>query len=165
MITYIRIFLVLCAVFCCAGASARAETPFYRRSAQLIEEAAALDGSAMVFQGEVVGHILRCGNYAWVNVYDGDNAIGVWCPLYMSEPIKRTGSYSMRGDWVAVSGVFHRECREHGGDLDIHALRIEVLRSGSSIKHDVLPLKRKFAITCLVLALMCGLFVMVRKKA
>ncbi|MBU4305790.1 MAG: DNA-binding protein [Candidatus Omnitrophica bacterium] len=136
----------------------------YRRSAQLIEQALELDESTVVFKGEVVGHILPRGNYAWLNVYDGDNAIGVWCPLYMAALIKHTGSYSMRGDSVALSGVFHRECREHAGELDIHALTLEVVRSGSSIKHDVSPLKRKFAITLLVLVLMCGLFVMVRKR-
>ncbi|MHB8896748.1 MAG: hypothetical protein ACYC99_16460 [Candidatus Geothermincolia bacterium] len=38
--------------------------------------------------------------------------------------------YKYKGSTVRVVGVFHRACEQHGGDTDIHADAVEVLRKG-----------------------------------
>ena len=43
----------------------------------LIENAGSFDGKTVTFRGEVIGVMPR-GDFAWVNILDGDYAIGVW---------------------------------------------------------------------------------------
>jgi len=90
-------------------------------SEELINNAKLFDGKSVVYIGEVIGDIMVRGEYAWVNVNDGKNAIGVWIGKDLVKDIAYTGSYKFKGDVVEVSGIFHRACLQHGGDLDIHA--------------------------------------------
>lgn len=100
-------------------------------STELINNAKQLDGQQVVFEGEAVGEVMVRKNFAWLNLNDGANAIGVWlsAPLAKST-VFYTGSYNAKGDWLEVDGTFHRSCPEHGGDLDIHAQAIRKIRSG-----------------------------------
>ena len=45
------------------------------------------------------------------------------------------GDYRNEGDAVRVTGEFHAACREHGGDMDIHATGLEVVREGHAVTH------------------------------
>jgi len=90
-------------------------------SAELIDNAKQFDGKTVVYIGEVIGDIMIRGEYAWVNVNDGKNAIGVWINKDLIKDIHYMGSYKFKGDVVEVSGTFNRACLQHGGDLDIHA--------------------------------------------
>ena len=90
-------------------------------SDELINNAKLFDGKSVIYIGEVVGDIMIRGEYAWINVLDGKNAIGIWAGKDLIKGIAYTGSYKFKGDVVEVSGVFHRACLQHGGDLDIHA--------------------------------------------
>lgn len=100
-------------------------------SNDLIEKAKEYDNKKISYSGEVIGDIMKRGDYAWINVSDGNNAIGVWLPSTETSMITRVGSYSVKGDTVRVIGTFHRACSRHGGDMDIHADNIEVLQPGS----------------------------------
>ena len=99
-------------------------------STDLIEDAKALDGQAVVYGGEVIGDVLPRGDHTWLNISDGVNAIGIWLETQAVDPSTTPGRYGQQGDTVRVTGVFHRACREHGGDMDIHALRIDTLAKG-----------------------------------
>jgi hypothetical protein len=96
----------------------------------LINRAREYDDQVITYQGEVVGDVMRRGDFAWVNLHDGKNAIGVWVPLHLIDQIVYTGSYKSRGDTLLVKGIFQRACPQHGGDLDIHAQQILKVASG-----------------------------------
>ena len=102
-------------------------------STELINNAKLYDGKIVTYEGEVIGDIMVRGEYAWVNVNDGQNAIGIWLDNNLTKDISYTGSYKSRGDLVEISGVFQRACLEHGGDLDIHAQAFRKVRQGRLI--------------------------------
>ena len=118
---------------------------------QLIEAGSEYDGKTVVFQGEVVGEIMKRRGGCWVNVNDGQDSIGVWMPWDMSEAIKFTGSYRFKGDIVRVKGVFHYSCPDHGGDLDLHADSLQVMQPGWQHKQNIIPAKRDLLILLTVL--------------
>lgn len=106
-------------------------------SKALIENAKLLDGKKVTYRGEAVTAIMKRGDHAWVNVNDGDNAIGIWCKGSILETVKFLGDYKHSGDILEVEGMFNRACSAHGGELDIHANRVKVLKTGFSIKEKV----------------------------
>ena len=108
-------------------------------STDLIEQSQSLDGLTITYTGEVIGDIMQRGAYTWINVSDGTNAIGVWTPTALLGDIQLAGRYATRGDVVTVTGVFNKACREHGGDLDIHALQIVLISKGYSTTHAINP--------------------------
>ncbi len=99
-------------------------------SADLISEAEQYDGKTVLYTGEVVGDVMLRGTHAWVNIHDGVNSIGVWVSRESAAGISVVGGYKFRGDTVAVAGTFFRACREHGGDMDIHADSLSVVSPG-----------------------------------
>ena len=132
---FIGLFLLMLVAPCALG-EAQAVT-----STQLIEEASALDGQPVTFTGEVVGDIMRRGDYTWLNLSDTVNAMGVWIPTALVGDIHTAGRYAAHGDEVRIQGVFHRACKEHGGDMDIHATQITLLSPAYATPHTVQPVR------------------------
>jgi hypothetical protein len=99
-------------------------------SSELINNAKLYDGKTVVYSGEAIGDIMLRGDYAWANLNDGQNAIGIWLPKNLITDITYSGSYKSKGDWLEVTGTFQRACVLHGGDLDIHAQAIRKISSG-----------------------------------
>ncbi|RJO65413.1 MAG: DNA-binding protein [Candidatus Omnitrophota bacterium] len=120
-------------------------------SVDLVSNAAKFDNTRISYEGEAIGDIMYRGNFAWVNLRDGANAIGVWLEGSAAKTIQRTGSYQSKGDWVEVVGIFHRACPLHGGDLDIHAETIRIVRSGRAYAEKFNIRKRNFALVLLVI--------------
>jgi hypothetical protein len=106
-------------------------------SADLINRSREYDAKPVTYAGEVIGEIMRRGEFAWVNINDGENSLGVWINAALIQDINFKGSYKTRGDSVEVTGVFHRACPEHGGDLDIHAQSLRKTASGRAIKEKL----------------------------
>ncbi|HNW38845.1 MAG TPA: DNA-binding protein [Candidatus Omnitrophota bacterium] len=106
-------------------------------SNQLIINGKEYDGKLIAFSGEVIGDVMLRGDFAWVNINDGENALGVWMPAAAAKEIGFTGNYKSRGDNWEVVGVFHRACLEHGGDLDIHAQSLRKISAGRIIKEKL----------------------------
>jgi len=131
-------------------------------SRELINKAKELDGQIVKYKGEVIGDILRRGNYAWVNVNDGQSAIGIWCKLNDIKDIRFIGKYKSRGDIVLVEGVLNRTCREHGGDLDIHANKITVVEPGFYLFHPIIRSRVILSLVLFFLTLMAGIFYKLR---
>jgi len=106
-------------------------------SAELINNVKQYDGKLVVYEGEVIGDVMLRGEYAWINVNDGKNAIGIWIKKELIKDVIYTGSYKEKGDLVEITGKFNRSCVEHGGDLDIHAQSITKISSGNKTPHLV----------------------------
>jgi LPXTG-motif cell wall-anchored protein len=106
-------------------------------STELIEKGASYDGKQVEFTGEAIGDPMSRGDHLWLNVSDGANAIGVWVARAALPAIRHFGTYRARGDVLRIQGVFHRACAEHGGDMDLHAVTIAVVRPGAATTEEV----------------------------
>jgi hypothetical protein len=127
-------------------------------SAELINNAKSYDVKIVSYAGEVIGDIMVRGDYAWINVHDGEAAIGVWLPAALIKGIKHTGGYRLRGDWVEVSGIFENTCPQHGGDLDIHAKSLKIIKQGFVKAETIDQAKVK---TAIILFIVCFLVIVV----
>jgi hypothetical protein len=141
-----RISGVIAAVFC-LGVFVNLAWAQSVSSKELIDNAKNYDGKIVLFQGEAIGEIMKRGGFAWININDGENAIGVWAPITLLKDIFLTGNYRQKGDLVEVSGVFNKNCPEHGGDLDIHAREIRKVSKGRQIPERINFCKARFALT------------------
>ena len=117
----------------------------------LIEKAFAMENKEVTVQGETIGEALERDEYAWININDNTNAIGVWVKLDELTQIKYYGDYKNKGDIVKVTGVFHRACTEHGGDVDIHCSKIEIVETGHPM-NDLISSHKIIITLSLVLA-------------
>lgn len=122
-------------------------------SNELLKGAREHDNKPVIYSGEAIGEVMQRGEFVWVNINDGDNAIGIWVSAALEKEINFTGSYKSQGDIVEISGVFHRACTEHGGDLDIHAQTLRKISDGKMIGHKFDSFKVK-----LILSLLGALF-------
>jgi len=118
-------------------------------SAALIENASAWDGHSISFAGEAVGEAMARGDHAWLHVNDDayqvrnlgggrplagyNSGQAIWAPVELARRVRLFGDYRNEGDVVRVTGEFHAACREHGGDMDIHATGLEVVREGHAV--------------------------------
>ena len=137
-------------------------------STDLINNAKQYDGKIVNYEGEVIGDVMVRGENAWVNLNDTKNAIGIWLPAKTTKEISYTGNYKTKGDIIKVEGIFHRSCIEHGGDLDIHAKNITIVKKGYKIEETISPVKIKivmaFLIICLTLAVIYFIRLFYSKK-
>ena len=145
-----------------AGAEEGAAGPAKVGAKALIADPRAYDGREILFEGEAIGDPMRRGDHFWVNVLDADAALGVYAPLADLGAMGVFGSSRAKGDLVLVRGVFHRACPDHGGDMDIHATSIAVVRPGHATPHPVDALK--LALAPLSIALAAGLYFVWRKR-
>jgi hypothetical protein len=104
---------------------------------QLISESHDFDKKTIIIEAEVILEVLERGDHAWINVNDGTNAIGVYLPIEMTEEIKVFGDYNHRGDIVSITGVFSRNCDEHGGEIDIHATSLKIVERGFVVTNEI----------------------------
>ncbi len=110
-------------------------------SIELIEKAKELNGRKLNYRGELVTAILNRGEYSWINLNDGSNAIGVWCKSSLLGGVKFAGDYKNRGDIIEVNGTLNRACSIHNGELDIHADTVKIVKKGHSLVRAI-DLKR-----------------------
>jgi hypothetical protein len=123
----------------------------------LIEHSLTLDHQTVTVEAEVIGEVLERGDHAWINVNDGTNAIGIYLRLDQTTQLKVFGDYFNVGDKVEVQGIFERSCIEHGGEMDIHAISIRVIKTGHPIAHTISAWKFVLSIILLSIALI-GLY-------
>ena len=116
-------------------------------SLELINKAKAYDGRVVAYEGEVIGDVMSRGNFSWINLYDGQNAVGCWVGSSLAKDIVYTGSYRTKGDLLEVIGIFYRSCPEHGGDLDIHVQVLRKIKSGRAVSGKISSEKKEFALT------------------
>jgi hypothetical protein len=147
-------------------------------SSDLIENSGKFDGQVVIFRGEVVGDILRRGEYAWITVNDdaysrhpvreggklvgGNQGFGIWVPVEETREIRYIGGYKRRGDIVEIVGIFNQSCPQHGGDMNIHALELSVIEPGRYFQ-QILNLRRAL-VALLLMALSLTMFWLSRWK-
>lgn len=112
-------------------------------SNELLKNAKQYDGKPVTYSGEAIGDVMLRGEFAWVNINDGNNAIGAWMSAALAKEINFTGTYKSQGDTLEITGIFHRACLEHGGDLDIHAQKLRKLAGGKMVNQKIDFLKVK----------------------
>jgi len=120
-------------------------------SSELINNARQYDGKIVIYKGEVIGDVMIRGEFAWINVSDGINTIGIWSKKDLVKDILYTGKYKSKGDIIEVKGVFHRACLEHGGDLDIHAEELRKIDNGIATEEKTDIAKRNKAFLLLLI--------------
>lgn len=99
----------------------------------------ALDGATVSFSGEVVGDVMNADEgRKWVNLLATDGScIGVLVDDEMAKRISNKGDYSTTGTTLQVRGIYSIDCKEHQGELDVHAIDVRVLDPGGDIEHYV----------------------------
>ncbi|MHB1135281.1 MAG: hypothetical protein ACYCXR_03655 [Coriobacteriia bacterium] len=146
-----RLLLMLLIVAACVGLPSAAEAADVSSTA-LIEEPAVWDGRVVTFTGEAVGEAMARGDEVWLHLNDdaytdGSIATGAEPQGYNSglpvvvaaqdaEIVTVFGDYRHQGDIVQISGIFNAACPEHGGDMDVHADKISVVRAGATLIHS-----------------------------
>jgi hypothetical protein len=103
----------------------------------LIENGKALDGKTVTINGEAIGDMMKRGDYSWLNISDGSNAIGIWGETSIINKVTTLGNYKQKGDMVEIQGEFHRACSEHGGDMDIHITNLSVIEKGRKVSQPI----------------------------
>lgn len=122
-------------------------------STALIEEPAAWDGHLVTFTGEAVGEAMARGGEVWLHLNDDaytetsiaggaapqgyNSGLAVVVAAQDAEVVTVYGDYRHRGDTVRISGIFNAACPEHGGDMDVHASEISVVRAGTALTHSL----------------------------
>jgi len=95
-----------------------------------------LNGETVTFTGEVVGEpIVADRGHLWLQVDDGGVGIAVFLRDSLAEQIVYYGGYDFTGDTISITGIYHFDCAAHQGDLDVHAVKIDVVKSGAPIEH------------------------------
>lgn len=129
-----------------------------RKINDLVENAKALDYQTVTIQAEAIGEILERGEYAWINVNDKSNAIGVYVPISEAQKITYFGDYFHEGDTLLITGVLYNACQEHGGELDIHAKTITVVSVGQRFDKPIDSQKALIFIGFALLASVIGVY-------
>jgi hypothetical protein len=153
-----RLSAISIILFCWTGCYAQGIS-----STELINKAREYDGKNIVYAGEVVGDVMTRGDFVWVNINDGENAIGVWLDKELAKEIQFTGSYHARGDRLEIAGVFHRNCIQHGGDMDIHAQDMRKISPGRPVEGVVDIGKRNLTFILLVILCLALIFARFRR--
>lgn len=152
-----RLYIVTAFVLIMISASTglgRADTARLFTSNGIISAANIIDGRRIAYRGEVIMVIMNRGDHSWVNLSDGDNALGIWCESDSLRDVRIFGGYKYRGDILEVEGVFHRACPIHGGELDIHADGVVMTARGFPIDERIDARKVHIAIALFVLVLL-----------
>jgi len=131
-------------------------------SIELINNAKLYDGKTVTYEGEVIGEVMVRGEYAWINVNDGQNAVGIWVNKNLTQDILYAGNYKFKGDGLEITGIFHRACPEHGGDLDIHAQGLRKIRPGRQTLEKLNLGKRNLALV--LLGVLCLVWILRQLK-
>jgi len=107
-------------------------------STELINLAKKYDGKIVYFEGEVIGEVMKRKDIAWLNLSDSTNScLGIFAEIWQIPKITYHGGYKAIGDTIRVKGIFHRACQTHGGELDIHALSLKIVKQGQQIQHPI----------------------------
>lgn len=129
----------------------------------LVDNMDAYNGETVTVEGEVIGETLRRGEYAWININDGTNAMGIWLKTSDTEAITGYGDYKNVGDTVRVTGIFSKSCGEHGGEPDIHCSSFQIVEKGRAVNETLSPHKIAAAALLFSAALLLSLLFFLRK--
>jgi hypothetical protein len=126
-------------------------------SASLVENASAWNGRTIAFKGEAIGEAMVRGKMAWIHLNDDaymwknieegaqlggyNSGHAIWVSADLAMKMRYFGDFKHEGDVVRIVGTFNAACRQHGGDMDIHASTLEIVRVGHPV-HDAFNTSR-----------------------
>jgi len=126
------------------------------------------NGKTVTFHGEAIGEVMVRDTYAWIhlnddgymekNVEEGaaltgyNSGMAIWVPAELTKQIDTYGDYKHEGTIVEITGVFNAACKEHGGDMDIHATTLRILRVGHPVVDPIAPWKVWLALALIAVA-------------
>ncbi len=147
-----RIFVIVFTMALCA-LSSYAEEARTVTSTELICGANTIDGQTVTYKGEIVAAIMNRGDHSWINLNDGYHALGIWCRSDDLADVKTLGDYKNEGDVLEVTGVFHRACPMHGGELDIHAEKVRIEFEGFRVYEKLSRTRVRLAVVFFILTI------------
>jgi len=150
-------------------------------SASLVENANAWDGRIITFTGEAIGEAMARGKMAWIHLNDDaymwknieegaqlggyNSGHAVWVLTDLAKKIRFFGDFKHEGDVVKIVGTFNAACPQHGGDMDIHASTLEIVRVGHPVHHVINTPRAMIAWVLLILALILYRFrIIIRRR-
>lgn len=144
MVKNLKTMILICILVFSYSTTCKAKE--YNNYNDLIENSKKIDSSNITLKGEAIGEGMNRGKYSWVNISDGSTAMGIWIESTLANNIKNYGKYGYKGDLVKINGTFNRACSEHGGDMDIHANSVEIIKAGGSITIPISNSKKVIAL-------------------
>lgn len=133
-------------------------------STRLVEEAKGYDKKLVEFEGEIIGEVMKRGKVAWLNLSDGGYIIGIFAKVELLPKITYFGGYKAIGDRIRVKGIFHHACSEHGGEIDIHADSLKVVKQGYVVKHPINLQKVRIALILSLIAILVVIIHFIKTK-
>lgn len=130
----------------------------------LIENGKSFDKKEITIKGEVIGESLKRDDHTWININDTTNAMGVYMRTEDANKVSKFGGYSKVGDTIDVKGTFNRACSEHGGDMDIHAKEVNVIKEGKKTIEIIEKNKIYTGIVSTVIVIFMGYIVYKKQK-
>ena len=130
---------------------------------ELINEIHKHDGKRVLIEGEAIGHVMKRGEHAWFNINDTTASMGVWAKAELADQIKFLGRHAVRGDIVRIDGVYYGRCPMHGGDADIHAHSMVIVKGGA--KKELGYDQRKVNLLVFLIGLMVCLYIIKTLKS
>lgn len=143
-------------IFLCIIVSTKVNASNYVKINDLIQKSNEFNNKNITIKAEVIGEPLKRGNFTWVNANDGSNAIGIWMKTDDAKNIYKYGNYREKGDIIEVSGIYRKNCTEHGGDVDIHADSVRVMEKGYIKNEPIEKTKADIAIILMVVTILFG---------
>lgn len=128
----------------------------YTKLNDLVEKGKELNGKTITIKAEAIGEPLARGKFTWVNVNDGTNVIGIWMDSNEAKKIYKYGNYKSKGDVIEVRGTFSRDCKEHGGDVDIHADSFQILEKGYDKNISINNTRKNISIILMISTILLG---------
>ena len=108
----------------------------YRKAsiAELLNATSRMDGDYVQVKGEVIGYPVHADStHVWLNIRGkGGNMIAVLVYAPSAEAVTTYGRYGVTGDTITVRGIYNRACKKHAGELEVHALDIEITKEGEA---------------------------------
>ena len=128
-----------------------------------------LDGTYVSFNGEAIGDIIQADDeHKWVNILGEDSSmIGVYMTNEQAAKISILGNYHKHGDTLEIVGLYSVACKEHQGELDVHASEVNVLEEGYPRTHtffwEYVPIE--IGVTILAVIIVIAFFVIRHKRS
>jgi hypothetical protein len=165
VLTALALLAILVAPASAAGVTIPKNNP---SSGQLVEKPKEFNGTTVTFTGEAIGEVMVRGDYAWIhlnddaymekNVEEGaklggyNSGMAVWIPTPLTKTVDTYGDYKHEGSIVTIVGTFNAACKQHGGDMDIHATALTLVSAGHVVDDPIASWKVLLAVALVAIA-------------
>jgi len=122
------------------------------------------DRKSVSVEREVVGDIIKRGDYSIVNLKDGSFFIGLVLTPEQVHSLEFTRTSQSRGDLVKAEGIFYKECPELSGESIISVKDLVVVKFGERFRKGQYPFRTKVLVYLMVLTVILTSTLLVQRK-